>query len=187
MTLSFCKWWWCSPHHAMIQDCAKHSSLLSSNDVIQKAWISLTFLDEVFISCYCASFADLPDCVQQSCPDLPKESDISSGWCAVDPPPVLVILWSLAISLLSTAAVSKVLSESFKPYDDMCMRYSFIFINSFKHFVCFYSCFMESETKLDVYLVLHNSKYKWNVHARLLHVNWLSQNFLLIPGSCNVK
>lgn len=46
------------------QDCAKHSSLLSSNNVIEKAWISLTFLDGVFTSLYFAPFADLPDCVQ---------------------------------------------------------------------------------------------------------------------------
>jgi len=61
------------------QDCAKHSSLLSNNDVIEKAWISLMFLDEVFTSLYCAPFADLPDCVQQICPDLPEEYDLSSN------------------------------------------------------------------------------------------------------------
>jgi len=46
---------------------------------------------------------------------------------------------------------------------------------------------MESETIVDVYLMFHNGKFIWNLGARLLHMNWLNQNFLLIPGTCNVK
>jgi hypothetical protein len=56
----------------------KHSSLVSSNDVIEKAWIGMTFLDEVLTGCYVLLLLICQTACHRLCPGLPKESDISS-------------------------------------------------------------------------------------------------------------
>ena len=81
---------------------------------------------------------ELTLCRSSSLPDPREESDrLSPSQCAVN----TSILGSFNGGPF--VALSSRSSESFKPLKDMHMSQSFISINSFKHFVCFCSCFPE--------------------------------------------
>jgi hypothetical protein len=131
-------------------------------------------------------------------------TNFAQSYSAVDPPSILGSfngLWPQvhtvmqlfpAFEQLSAVHSSDhlqllhILHRIAKPFKDMHTRYSFITINSFKHFVCFYSCFLPSWKQKLTFTWSQQIKTQLNVWGCYRKTDWARTFFSLNPGSNNM-
>lgn len=108
----------------------------------------------------------------------------------------VTVFWFWAVDnlpLLGSSSRPSCLFQSFKPFDDMGMEYSFISINSVKHFICFHGCFTEFETNLMLAIAVlwqqrsqltqsaaadGMTKLELSVYKSLAIITWSNTNWL---------